>query len=322
MKLILPAALLFLSLNAQAETEVETRKGKPIARIFTNFHAGFGESKKDLGFELSRSYLGYEYNLSHNLIIKGILDVGQSKQVDDYQRIAYIKNMMIQWKHKQLSLQAGLIPTIQFGFQEKFWGLRFVHKSFQDENKFGESADLGISVSYAFNERLTADAIIANGEGYKKVQLNKGLLYGAGITFTPFSGLFMRLYGGTNQAIGEEKKETYNLSTFLGYKHSSFSIGAEYNFMKERHTEDISSPQGFSIYSSTNITKRFCLFGRYDQLFSSANHNSSKDEKKFIFGSQISLTKNIKLAPTFIYTQMKNNDKPGYLAGIYCYFGI
>lgn len=41
-------------------------------------------------------------------------------------------------------------------------------KSFQDEYKFGSSADLGVSVAYKFNKVVSADVIVANGEGYKK----------------------------------------------------------------------------------------------------------------------------------------------------------
>lgn len=46
-------------------------------------------------------------------------------------------------------------------------------KSFQDEYKYGSSADLGFSVKYNFHSMLATDFIIVNGEGYKKVQVKK-----------------------------------------------------------------------------------------------------------------------------------------------------
>lgn len=73
-------------------------------------------------------------------------------------------------------------------------------KSFQDEYKFGSSADLAISASYDFNRYVSADVIIANGEGYKQVQVKDGLQYGAGLTLTPIKNLFIRLYGSFNEA--------------------------------------------------------------------------------------------------------------------------
>ena len=63
--------------------------------MFGNFYAGFGEKSNDLGFELERSYLGYEYKLNSSLTVKDVMDIGKSSDVSDYQRIAYIKNAMV-----------------------------------------------------------------------------------------------------------------------------------------------------------------------------------------------------------------------------------
>jgi len=66
-------------------------KGKAIVQVFGNFHKGFGAENDNRGFELDRSYLGYEYKLGSGLSVKGVLDIGKSSDVSDYQRIAYIK---------------------------------------------------------------------------------------------------------------------------------------------------------------------------------------------------------------------------------------
>ena len=41
--------------------------GKPIILLFVNFHSGFGEKRKDIGFELDRSYLGYRLDFTKTL---------------------------------------------------------------------------------------------------------------------------------------------------------------------------------------------------------------------------------------------------------------
>ena len=192
--------LALMCANALAQETKEEPKGKAIVRIFANAHTGFGVDNDDRGFELDRSYLGYEYNFGKGLQVKAVLDVGQSKAVDDYHHIAYIKNAQVTWKTGGLTLNGGMISTTQFGVQEKFWGYRYIMKSFQDEYKFGSSADLGISASYKFNNWVRADAIIVNGEGYKKVQVKDGLQYGLGATFTPVEGLTLRLYGSINES--------------------------------------------------------------------------------------------------------------------------
>lgn len=55
-----------ISLKAQnAQTEVPN--GKAIVQVFGNFHTGFGAENDDRGFELERSYFGYQYNFSNGL---------------------------------------------------------------------------------------------------------------------------------------------------------------------------------------------------------------------------------------------------------------
>ena len=80
----------------------------------------------DRGFNLDRAYLGYQYDLSKELQLKVVADFGQSKSVDDHQRIGFVKNAQISWKREKWTLHAGLISTTQFKFQESFWGKRYV----------------------------------------------------------------------------------------------------------------------------------------------------------------------------------------------------
>ena len=166
--LIIAAFMTCLTSFVSAQETDETPKGKAIIQVFGNFHSGFGQDNDNRGFELDRSYLGYQYDLGKGLQIKGVMDIGQSNDVSDYHRIAYIKNAQISWKTGKFTLNGGLISTTQFNFQEKFWGYRYIMKSFQDQYKFGSSADLGISASYQLADWISADAIIVNGEGYKK----------------------------------------------------------------------------------------------------------------------------------------------------------
>ena len=150
-KVILAGILACIGIGAQAQdAKSEEPKGKAIVQMFGNFHSGFGAENDDRGFELERSYLGYEYKLNKELSVKGVMDIGKSNDVSDYQRIAYIKNAMVSWKYGNFTLNGGLISTTQFNFQEKFWGYRYIMKSFQDEYKFGSSADLGLSATYKF----------------------------------------------------------------------------------------------------------------------------------------------------------------------------
>ena len=321
---ILAGLLACIGINAQAQdtTTVEP-KGKAIINVFGNFHTGFGAENDDRGFELDRSYVGYEYNLGNGLSVKGVMDIGQSKQVDDYHRIAYIKNAMISWKTGNLTLNGGLISTTQFNLQEKFWGYRYIMKSFQDQYKFGSSADLGLSAAYKFADWVSADVIVVNGEGYKKIQTDDGLNYGVGITLTPAKGFQMRLYGGINECADEHQENTTNLAAFLGYKHEKFTLGAEYNKMWNASYTDGADQYGCSVFASVKLSKQADLYARFDDLSSKDDWNLSKDEQAAILGAQFKLGKYVKIAPNFRMSMPKaDGAKNAYSAYINCYFGF
>ena len=64
-KVILAGLLACIGITAQAQgAKVEEPKGKAIVQMFGNFHSGFGAENDNRGFELERSYLGYEYKLN------------------------------------------------------------------------------------------------------------------------------------------------------------------------------------------------------------------------------------------------------------------
>lgn len=281
------------------KSESAEKKGAAIITIYSDVHSGFGHVNDERGFGLDRAYLGYQYNLPHGLQMKAVVDFGQSQDVGDYHRIGYIKNAQITWKQKGWTLNAGLISTTQFKLQEDFWGKRYVMKSFQDEYKFGSSADLAFSAAYQFNKVVAADVIVANGEGYKKVQVKDGLQYGAGVTVTPVKGLVIRAYGSFNEASEDNLKGITNLAAFVGYKNEAFSVAAEYNYQTNAKYVDNHDQDGISIYASAQLNKKIGLFGRWDRLSSKTDWNKADDGMAGMLGAEFKLGKYVKLAPNF-----------------------
>ena len=323
-RVFLACLLACIGITAQAQdVKNEEPKGRAIVQVFGNFHAGFGENNGDMGFELDRSYLGYEYKLTDGLTVKGVMDIGKSKSVDDYHHIAYIKNAMVSWKRGNLTINGGLISTTQFNFQEKFWGYRYIMKSFQDQYKFGNSADLGISAAYKFADWVSADAIIVNGEGYKKIQFGDGLNYGLGVTLTPVKGFQIRLYGGLNDSGDKSQAKSVNMAAFAGYKADKFTIGAEYNHMLNASYTKDNDQFGYSVFGSVKVVKYAELYARFDDLYSNNDWNIKKDERAAILGAQFKLGKYVKIAPNVRMTMPKaEGTKSAYSAYVNCYFGF
>ena len=314
-KFIVASIAVCMGITAQAqETKSAEPKGKAIVQTFGNFNADFSKDGDSHGFELERAYLGYEYKLDGGLSVKTVMDIGQSGDVSDYHRIAYVKNALVQWKQGKWTINGGMISTTQFNFQEKFWGYRYVMKSFQDLYKFGSSADLGISAVYKATEWFSADAIIVNGEGYKKVQKGTGLCYGLGATVTPVEGLQVRLYGGLNEGATSADGNTLNTAAFVGYKADAFSVGAEYNYMDKAGSKQ----SGYSVFTSVKLTDETNLYARWDELF--AGNTASKDAA--IVGAQFKVGKYIKVAPNVRMQMDRKTSKNTYEGYVSCYFGL
>ena len=312
------------SITAQAQdTKTDEPKGKAIVQVFGNFHSGFGADNNDRGFELERSYLGYQQSVSKNLEFKAVMDVGKSNNVNDLQRIAYIKNAQVKWKTGNLTLNGGLISTTSFKVQEDFWGYRYIKMVLQDYYKFASSADLGLSATYKFTNWISADAIVVNGEGYKKLQKNDGLQYGLGTTISPIKELTLRFYGSINEKPENSLENSNIYAAFIGYKCDMFSIGTEYNRIENMNNIKNQNLDGISIYTTIKLKKTLNSFLRFDNLWSKNNWNINKDETTYMAGIEYRPCKHVRIAPNLRYNQIKDDTvKDKYMAYINCYFGF
>jgi hypothetical protein len=300
--LSLLALTLIISSNGQEKTEEPEFKpsGSPFAKIYTDAHTQVSESKNETAFEITRAYFGYEYDFSEHFSARINLDVGNPK-LGELQHTAYLKNAYMEFNYSNLTTCFGMISTIQFKLQEKIWGHRYILKSFQDEYKFGSSADLGISIAYKLHDMVSIDAIFMNGEGYKSVQSDSTYRAGAGITITPVKGLVLRGY--FDYEIKDEP--LMNTAAFIGYSKDAIAAGLELNIENNNKYEKDHNLTGYSAYASYQIKKKLQVFGRYDNLTSNKLSgeadpwNISNNGQLFMAGVEYSPLKGIKLAPNY-----------------------
>lgn len=315
-KLLISALGLFTVLAAAAQEKKEFKiTGKPVVTIFANYNAGIGASNGKSGFELERAYIGYDAKVTSNLSAKVVLDLGTSKLAgSDLERIAYVKNAQITWKVNKFSLDFGLIGLQQFSFQEKAWGYRYLAKSFQDQYKFGSSADMGITAKYDFTKWLSADATITNGEGYKKLNVDNRNRYAIGATVTPLKGLSLRAYYDVyTRTHGAKLKDQQTIAAFVGYKHDYFNVGAEYNTQMNTKFKEDKNQSGFSVYATGNLSKKLSLFARYDDLSSTDDWNIKGDGNNIIAGIQYAPIKFLKISPNVQAWNAKEGKSSTYV---------
>lgn len=267
---LLPGLLFLYSTGiiAQKDTvNITPGRGKVTGRIFANFYTGIGKGDKSSAFEVRRAYFGYKAPLSHHFSAEVKLDIGSPNDLSEYSRIrryAYFKTAALYYEHNKLFFKCGIFDIDHFDLQERFWNHRYIYKSFQDEHRFGNKADLGASFHYRFLPVLSADITIMNGEGYTDLQRDNSFKTGTGITFTPHASWIFRVF------FDFVKKTEFEstISMFGGYTRNPVAVGFEYNHKINRYDLDGYNQSGISSYIMYQINERFELFARYDRLTS------------------------------------------------------
>ncbi|MHB1105367.1 MAG: hypothetical protein ACYCZ2_03295 [Lutibacter sp.] len=313
MKKIIISAILFIAvinMNYAQETKVEFKpSGKVTGTIFFNYHRDMTEDAlQKSAFELDRSYFGYAYAFSDKFSAKITLDVGN----DNVSAFTYyLKAAQLDYKAASWAkLSVGMIGLNQFSDQEKFWGYRYIYKSFQDQHSFGSSADLGFNAELSLHKTLKMNLFALNGEGYKKVQdLYGKYKIGGNLVYTPTDKIILKAYYAeqdSKKLVGTavvENPTVSNLAFFAGYNMKTFRIGGEYNIMnngkKYSDAAEDHDLSGFSFYTTYVINKKVELFARYDKLESnkvgtaSTNWNNSKDGSAILAGIQFTPVKGV-----------------------------
>jgi opacity protein-like surface antigen len=322
-QILLCCALLALALVTKAQTADDYQaSGKPIARIYSNFHSGITSGDDNSVFEIERAYLGYSYNMSPVFSASILLDIGSPEDESVYaivKRYAYFKNAYIRYNQNKLDVRFGIVGMNHFKVQESFWGYRYIEKSFADRYKFGKSADLGLIAKYKISPRLTVDAAIVNGEGYSQLQTDNYFEYTAGLTLSAPEKLTWRFF--TNYGPSENHtKMVY--AAFLGYEPTeNLSIAAEYNFLQNYKYFENRNQSGYSFYSTYAFKNSWKIFGRYDILESNildgttTPWNLAKDGTSLIAGIEKELHKNLKVSINYRdwYPSAANIDNKAYV---------
>ena len=331
-KIVAILVILFITVcNVKAQDSQTEFKpsGKVFGKIFVNYHYDFTEgSTKRNSFNLQRTYLGYKYNYSKKISVKITFDGARFSEASSY--TVFLKHAQLDWKvDNNVNLSFGLIGTKQFNDQEKFWGYRYLFKSFQDEFKLGSSADLGVNAQIAITKNLNVNLFVMNGEGYTSVQdMNGRIKAGGNIIYKPTKDVLLKgyfdTYGGDYTKENEIVTDTTSVKTaafFAGYNGEKFRIGAEYEIQKDgkKFNEQAKDHDltGFSIYGTYIINNRFEIFVNYLNFQSNKvngaeqSWNHGKDGSIVLGGIQYEPIKSIKMAlnyRTFCYDESSKPD--------------
>lgn len=286
------------------------RKGKPIVRIFSDWHTGFGDVSSESGFEIQRALLGYSYQFAPEWSGQVVFDTGNPKN-GSFEETAYLRKAFITYKKGDFLASLGIIGLKQFKVQENNWGYRYIYKSAMDEYKFNNSVDAGLYIAYNFTETLSGDLTISNGEGAKKSQDENGdYRYGLGLTFVPKENFTLRTYYDYYVAPEDNEDRSFedqsSIAFFAGYKNKKWSLGMEYDYGQNFKFEDDNSKHIYSIYSTVVLKKQWKVFARYDCLRNNSDAYKENNEDVFLTGFEYIPCKGIKVAPNYRWVHHEN----------------
>ncbi|MFR9166731.1 MAG: hypothetical protein ACLVKO_11125 [Dysgonomonas sp.] len=308
------------------ENEEFKPSGRIIARGFFDFSTDFD---KETGFDITRAFLGYEYDITKNLSAQVVVD-GAAGTDKDHRLEIYVRNAFLNWNDKNFNINVGLIGLLQFSTQEDYWAHRYVLRSFQDLNKMAPSVDLGFTVEHKFSDLISADVSFTNGTGYKDVRKTGSKRYAGGLNVHPFKNALFRVYGDIyndskelrdelpeNVLIADFKNQ-YTLSLFAGYQNDLFSFGGEYNRVFNKGFIEDKDFYGVSFYATVNFLPKWNAYVRYDLADSAMPSTfieqwSDLDGQLVMGGVEFRPLKQLKISPNFRNINPDRGESEQYL---------
>lgn len=320
---VLVAALCLAQLlSAQTEKEAFKPSGKPVIKVFTDWHQGLGDQtfKDESGFELTRAVLGYEHYFSEHISTKVIVDMDDPGANSKMTEVAYLRNAYVAYKDDRLNVVFGVLGMKQFKTQEDNWGYRYLYKSAMDHYKFNNSVDAGLYVKYKVLDWAILDVSVTNGEGAKSQQDIEGKYrMGYGFELEPLKNLTFRTYYdyfyAPEMSVPNENQAT--LSLFLGYETDKYRLGIEYDNLSNFDFDGNDDREIFSVYGSYVFSKKMQAFARYDYLIADV---ANETEQVYMAGVEYSPVKGVKVSPNFRYGDYAFSSPTGEGAYVYLNF--
>lgn len=306
--------------SAQKAEQTFPITGKPILTVFTNYKAGLGNVNNVSGVNLDRAFVGYEGFFAKGFSAKIVMNVEtQSDDNGNTKFNGYLKNAQVDWRGYGFFMSVGLVNLKQFSEQENCWGHRYVFKSFQEEYGIVFCEDIGLVAGYEFSPVISADIAFTNGEGRKFKNMDNRYKYGAGITLKPLKGLILRLYGDIydipkyleDNMVKRDKQ--YSIASFAGYANKYFSIGVEYNRVFNYKFDSKQDANGYSAYTTINITPKMHIYGRFDYFDTAGNMKYDNEGHAIICGFEYSPIKQIRISPNYQSWKSSKGKRENFL---------
>lgn len=311
---------------------ITTIKGLVFADYYYNVKNHSTDAEGLNAFNFRRIYLTIENNVTDDIKIRFRLESAHGKFGSTSKINPFVKHAYLEWSNliPNHKLYLGIGETNGFKNAEGYWGYRSIEKTIMDLEKIQSSADMGIALKGDLGKIAHHWLTIHNGTGYGSSEVDKYKRIGYAFWLTPVKGLIIEGYYDFEKQDPETGTYKYakdyfhssgysTLKGFVGYRTSSFTIGAEafVRTLKESGATDAAGTtktdvkrKGFSVFGScvTPLSK-LKMFGRYDSydpnadddVYVSSSATGLDDEHSLIIaGFDYFPNKNVHIMPNIM----------------------
>lgn len=265
-------------------------------------------------FDLDRAYLTATSAIGSTLSVRLTVDADRIKEQtatladgseltlpQDTKTRVYVKYAWLEVKTPVgVKVRAGMIDTPWAPYADKLWGHRYVSRPMSDENGFVSTSDLGVGVFGQHGGGLVDwQAVVINGEGYAKLEIDAGKTIQGRITVDPLAkpanvGLPVSAFLSYGFPGSDESDSTLVYAASVGVDTRPFIGSLEYI----GKGEGTLNSGGLSVILMPRIPDVLNVIGRFDYVDPDLALDSGVT-MKIIGGVSHDFAPNVSLAATF-----------------------
>lgn len=264
-----------------------------------SFIYDFDKSNPEPDVQVNRTLLIYNQNLSNKFSLCLASDSYAKNKDKTFQRTLYLKRAFVRYKNDNLSVSAGLLVLEQFRYQRKIWGLRYIDKTFQNKNGYGDNLNSGILLKHKLRDSYKYDISFTSGYSTPKGNSTEECKLLVGQTFNKNQWSF-RLFSAIT--FGSKYKNTH--SVFVVKENDKLNLGCESAIILNKNNQAKEDYWGASVFSNYTFAENLMTFARYDFY---DNVNNSNSQTCMWFGVQYSPIKFIKGSLYYKNTDFSDN---------------
>jgi len=181
-------------------------------------------------FDIDRVYLNFKTKIDDTFSARITTDVGRT---NDKKLELFLKYAYLQVKASDdIKVRFGSAGNPQVGFSDKFWGQRWLAKSFTDQEKILSSADVGVHALGEHADGLFGwSTALVNGEGYGNPEADAAKAAELRLTVDPLHGdikLPISIFASRDVFTHEDIDPTTTLVASIGFAQEYVDVWGEY----------------------------------------------------------------------------------------------